>query len=164
MKQSQKIAVGAGLGVLAGVAYFLWSKPAAAATPEEPPEEPPEDPAIKGAGGGATKVGGRVPAKVGTQKWNMALFPNPDVVRASLAGLSPKYAHASQGPQEMPAAVAQFQMDWNDLSKLGALDPARLNGTQLTEDALPGGQTLRALEWAMGMGWPARLAETGLGA
>lgn len=156
-----------GLGVGGLLYYFMRSAGAAVLEPPEEPIEGPEGPdpgQIAGGGEGATKVGGkRVPAKVGTQNYNHALFPNADIARAKLAGLSPKYTPASQGGAAYTEAARRFQRDWNDLAKLNALSPARLNDTVLVEDGVPGGQHLRGLEWALSMPWAMRLAETGLG-
>ncbi len=165
MTRNQKLATGAGVGVLLALGYYYFGPTAqAAGIPTGPTEEPPptEEPGgqLKGAGKGATRV--KIPAKVGTARWNQSLFPNTKAVQGLLATLSPRYAGASTA-EGFAAATLDFQRNWNDLSKLDALVPARLNGTTLLEDNKAGGQTLRGLEWALGMDWPTRLAEFGIG-
>ncbi len=168
--RQRKILTGAAVGIAVGVGLYLWSRRAGAAPIVTPPPGPGpgpgpaiDEPAPVTPAGPTAPSGSRVPAK-GAIPYNMAMFPNTEAVRGRLAGLSPKYAFVSAPTAALAEAVTMFQFDWNDLSKGNELDPSRLNGTALKVDGVAGRQTLRALEWAVGMNWPQRLAGAGLGA
>lgn len=170
LSRGAKIAIGVAGGFT--IAYFISSRVEASVKrlfggfgkkddeAPEPTEEEPE-PTLKKAAAGVTGASTRIPGKVGTGKWNQSLFPSEGAIMGALTGLSPAYSSA-QFEETYPATVGAFQADWNTMSEAGLLLPKRLNGTALDQDEVAGGQTLRALEWAMGMDWPERLHAVGL--
>ena len=174
-KKTQGRAI-AGLFIFGGVAalvYFGGTAIAKAAGDDEDEDEDPEvdpDPQVAGGGGGSSQPKRKkVPGKTGTGRWNLALFPSTESVQQALTALSPFYLDAID-PRTFDSAVRRFQEHWNELSltpdpvleSAGLLVPARLNGTTLKVDGDAGPQTLRALEWAIGMQWSQRLAAAGL--
>ncbi len=171
LSRGWKILIGVGGGLT--VAYFISSNVQAALgglfrpkqreeEDEEPTPEVEEPGAAAGGGAGAARASTRVPGKTGTGKYNQSMFPSPEAVRGALAGLSMSAYSAAQFEETFNAALGAYQADWNDLSDKGLLLPKRLNGTHLAQDEVAGPQTLRALEWSVGMDWPTRLHAAGL--
>ena len=175
LSRGAKIAIGVAGGFT--IAYFVSSRVEASVKrlfgglgkrdddvpdpAEEPTEEEPEPGTAREAGGGVTRASTKVPGKVGTMNYNHTMFPNTGAIMGALTGLSPAYSSA-QFEETFPATVGSYQADWNTLSEAGLLLPTRLNGTRLDQDEVPGPQMLRALEWSVGMDWPARLNAAGL--
>lgn len=105
----------------------------------------------------------KVPVKTASP-WNKVMFPNPEIVRARLGGLAPKYLQYT-GDTSLEAfqkAITAFQRDWNVLVAFHRLVPTKLNTTFLKVDGSAGAQTLLAMEWATGMSWPLKLIKAGL--
>jgi hypothetical protein len=163
MTRNEKIT----LGVVGGIGIAWWiSRNVSAAVIEVFPggEEPedPNDPATVPPGPATPQVeSAKVPRKGGGTGYNVSMFPSKLQVQARLAGLSFGYVGASN-EATWKATVGAFQADWNTLADLRRLDPDSLNSTRLLQDEVPGPQTLRALEWAIGMDWPKRLIGAGL--
>ncbi len=131
--------------------------------PEEEEGDPEDEPAVDPGTSTIPKQQRkkRVPAKT-TMPFNEELFSNKAEVMGRLAGLSAKYTSASVGGAAYKQAIKEFQGDWNFLAAGDYLSPHKLNSSKLIVDATAGYQTLRALEWAVGMSWPNRLNEAGL--
>lgn len=151
-------AIGLGVGALV---YFATRE--ARAEPGPTPEPGPQPGPGPGPSPSPLPPSGTVPAK-GPIPYNVALFPDPGTTAGLLADLSPSYSAAVSGEFQGDAAqvagfetaTAKFQNDWNALATQNALAPSRLNSSRLSPDGSMGPQTLRALEWALGMGgWPA---------
>ena len=163
------VAGGVALVAVAVAGFFGFralakKKPGVVVEDPDVPEKKKEEPAASEPAKTATTATKSVPAKTQTP-YNKTMFAKPGDANGVLAGLTALYALAISGGTSggnFMSHLAMFQKHWNDLAKAKKLVPSSLNQTRLTVDGKIGTQSRRALEWADGMDWPARLKSGGL--